>query len=109
MPELFKGAMRKDKTLNMYLYLLDCKLLPEVYKYRPARTTTRAGKHYEKRELLLYGIVGEGEIMKFTIPDLHHQYIEATNKIRLIFRRRCYWTTELMNDITISLLTAVIE
>ena len=51
MPELFKGAMRKDKTLNMYLYLLDCKLLPEVYKYRPARTTTRAGKHYEKGEL----------------------------------------------------------
>ena len=48
--------------------------------------------------------------MKFTIPDLHHQYIEATYKIRLILRRRCYWSTYvLMNDITISLLTAVIE
>ena len=48
MPELFKGAMRKDETLNMYLYLVECKL----YKYRPARTTTRAGKHYVKKEYL---------------------------------------------------------
>ena len=50
MPELFKGAMRKDERLNVYLYLVECKLKPEVYKYRPARTTTRAGKHNEKRE-----------------------------------------------------------
>ena len=26
MPELFKGAMRKDDRLNMYLYLVECKL-----------------------------------------------------------------------------------
>ena len=51
MPELFKGAMRKDERLNMYLYLVECKLEPEVYKYCPARTTTCAGKHYEKKEL----------------------------------------------------------
>ena len=26
MPEFFKGAMRKDERLNMYLYLVECKL-----------------------------------------------------------------------------------